>query len=117
YRQPRSSPVVSPAYERGVMNRFIRRKRSVLMLALPFATAVFVLAPAAASAQGSRDTLHTKRSYYDIRNGPLSRAVLGQRAAPLTHAAAALKRSLGVEGVVAIDPVTSTVRIVARTNG
>src|SRR5215217_7665883 len=86
-----------------------------VLVALPLALALLALAPVAGAQEGGNAL--EKKANFDVRQTPASRAELRGRAAGLPPAAAALKESLGVEGVVSIDPLTGTARAVGRTDG
>jgi extracellular elastinolytic metalloproteinase len=60
-----------------------------------------------------------KPEYYDARNDPAVRPALQKRAATLDAQPEVrkLRRGLGTEGIVDMDPVTGTPRKVARTDG
>ncbi|MFD2079398.1 F5/8 type C domain-containing protein [Actinopolymorpha cephalotaxi] len=76
--------------------------------------------PGSPVASGSRQTgPGDKPAFYDSRTPPAARASLQRRAAKFAArpAVATLRRSLGREGIVDIDPVTGTPRQVARTDG
>ncbi|HEY3184307.1 MAG TPA: hypothetical protein VGJ77_15820, partial [Gaiellaceae bacterium] len=92
----------------------MRRPRRAL-LALPVAFATLVLVPAAFAEEGG--SARDKKAFFDSRQSPASLKELRGRSRALPAAAAALKDSLGVEGVVSIDPLTSTARMVGRTDG
>jgi extracellular elastinolytic metalloproteinase len=53
----------------------------------------------------------TERPFFDVRED------VAAREAPSTPAQEALRRSLGVHGVVDVDPLTGTPRVVARLDG
>ena len=89
--------------------------RAWALVALPLALALLALAPVAGAQEGGNAL--EKKANFDVRQTPASRAELRGRAAGLPPAAAALKESLGVEGVVAFDPLTGTARAVGRTDG
>jgi hypothetical protein len=85
----------------------------------PIAAGLLLVAVGAAFAQGPRESAKLgKRTFFDVRQTPASLKILhGRATASLTPAAAALKSSLGAEGVVSIDPLTATARFVGRTDG
>jgi extracellular elastinolytic metalloproteinase len=65
--------------------------------------------------------LSDKASFYDSRQDPAAAKALRDRAAQLSarpkSGVAALRKELGVQGVVSIDPLTATARSVARLDG
>jgi hypothetical protein len=82
--------------------------------------AVFALVPNVASAaEGSARLEH--KSSFDSRRSPSAENVLKRRDAKLASdpatAVVDLRESLGAQGIVALDPLTSTPRIVARLDG
>ncbi len=81
------------------------------------ATAGAVDSPVAS--EGEHATAGDKPEFYDSRTDPAARPTLQRRAATLEAkpGVRALKRSLGTEGIVNIDPVTATPRNIARANG
>ena len=83
------------------------------MLALVWASA--------AVADSDRGQPRDRLAFMDSRHAPAAQAALNARTAKLTAdtpaATAALKDSLGVEGVVKLDPLTATASFVGRTNG
>jgi extracellular elastinolytic metalloproteinase len=83
---------------------------------LAFAALVFAAGPALAQGP-SEVAANDKRAYFDIRQTPASLKVLRARGDASTAAARALQKSLGTEGLVSIDPLTSTVRFAGRTDG
>jgi extracellular elastinolytic metalloproteinase len=105
------------------MSQSLRRRSRHALLVLPLAVAVLVLAPIASakSAKNGEDVQRNKKAFFDIRETPSSLVKLHGRAAALDAdppaATAALKDSLGVEGFVDLDPLTSTVHNVGRTDG
>ncbi len=92
------------------------------LAALATAGVLAVWLPSVALADGGRDTDHDgkrdKLAFYDSRQTPEARKTLRERsnrAAQSPNASTdALRESLGSEGVVAIDPLTSTPRHVGR---
>jgi hypothetical protein len=93
-----------------------RRRPAHVLRALPAALAFLVFVPVAHAQQGE-DKARDKKAFFDSRQTPGSLKELRGRAGPLPPAAAALEESLGVEGVVSIDPLTATARFVGRTDG
>ncbi len=108
--------------------------RSVRLLVLhPFnlllATLIFLVilaptTPAAAQAgpaKGESNTRAQALAWFDSRESPAAMRELQARAAALaaapSAAVVALRDSLGVQGMVAIDPLTGTPRAVARLDG
>ncbi|HKT01053.1 MAG TPA: M36 family metallopeptidase [Rugosimonospora sp.] len=71
--------------------------------------------------QTSPLTLGDKTAYYDSRQDPNSAKVLRTRAARMTaqpkSGVTALRRELGSQGIVSLDPLTSTARSVSRLDG
>src|SRR5439155_23744735 len=103
-----------PAHQGGdSMHHRFRRRRA--LVALPIVLAFLGLVPVAL-AQGE-DKARDKKAFFDVRQTPESLKELRGRAGALPPAAAALRDSLGVEGVVSIDPLTETARVVGRTDG
>ncbi|HZC26948.1 MAG TPA: M36 family metallopeptidase [Actinopolymorphaceae bacterium] len=76
-----------------------------------------VVSPAASD--GKRSGPGDKPDFYDARTDPAARPAMAKKAATLDAQPGVrqLRRSLGAEGLVDIDPVTSTPRTIARTNG
>src|SRR6266536_6414972 len=105
------------------MSQSLRRCSARALLALPVTVAVLVLAPiaGATSTKNGEDVQRNKKAFFDVRQTPSSLITLHGRAAALdanpSAATAALKDSLGVEGFVDLDPLTSTVRAVGSTDG
>ena len=101
------------------MNQSARRPLTRALFALTVAAAVLVLVPVA-SAKGDEAT-RNKKAFFDIRETPASQLKLHGRAADLdanpSAATSTLKDSLGAEGFVDLDPLTSTVRAVGSTDG
>jgi hypothetical protein len=86
--------------------------------------AVFAAASVSAGAAQAADAKRAKRdnfAYFDSRQSTAALKVLRARAAKLDAetpaAVAALRESLGNEGIVSIDPLTSTARMVGKTDG
>jgi extracellular elastinolytic metalloproteinase len=83
--------------------------------------ALLVVPEIGTAAPPSEKVARDKKAFFDVRQTPRSLNELRSRAGKLrSHppaAAASLKRSLGVEGVLSLDPLTSTVRMVGRTDG
>jgi hypothetical protein len=80
----------------------MRRLVPALLLSLAF--------PATAAAVGPDRP-------YDVRLAGLRAPVTRAVAPAVTHARLALRRSLGVEGVLRVDPLTGTPRVIARLDG
>ncbi|HEX7309723.1 MAG TPA: M36 family metallopeptidase [Gaiellaceae bacterium] len=105
------------------MSQSARRRLPRVLFVLPVAVAVLVLAPLASakSVKSGEDALRNKKAFFDVRESPSSQLKLHGRAATLnanpSAATTALKDSLGVEGFVDLDPLTSTVHAVGRTDG
>ncbi len=82
--------------------------------------ALLAFAPAALAEDGGQATTEGKLAFYDVRATPAAQEVLRERAARMqTEAPAAvesLRDRLGSEGVVSLDPLTSTPRMVGRTD-
>jgi extracellular elastinolytic metalloproteinase len=92
------------------------------LLAVAGAAAVALAAAGVARAGDSREAEKRDRyAHFDVRAMPAAQKTLAKRAAELAKsppaAAAALEDELGVEGVVKLDPLTGTVKQVARTDG
>src|SRR5256885_5421806 len=105
-----------------------RRRGLMLGLAsiLVMTAATFSAAPAQAKepgpAAGTKGAgLSDKAKFYDSRQDPAPAKVLRGRAARLSATpkggVAALRRELGTQGVVSIDPLTATARSVSRLDG
>ncbi len=100
-------------------NGFLRRPTHAVLAVAAFALLVapYAFGGGARDESGARD----KKAFFDARQTPAAQTELRARAARLRSeppaAAAALKRSLGVEGVLSLDPLTSTARLVGRTDG
>ena len=77
-------------------------------LALPLALALLAFAPIA-NAQDETNA-RDKKAFFDVNQTPQSLKELRGRRSALPPAAAALKGSLGIEGVVSLDPLTGTAR-------
>jgi hypothetical protein len=81
------------------------------------ASGVVSTAALAAKSETKRDNF----AFFDSRQSTASQKVLRGRAAKLdaepSAAVDSLRESLGNDGVVSIDPLTSTARVVARTDG
>ena len=100
-------------------------RRSRASLSVVAALAALVCASTfATAASAANDARHAKRdnfAFFDSRQSTASQKVLRGRAAKLdaepSAAVDSLRESLGTEGVVSIDPLTSTARVVARTDG
>ncbi len=82
------------------------------VIAALVATVAIAALPAAASAVGGAQ-VQTGRSFLDLRQVQRVKVTPAAR----TRAAATLGRSLGVQGVVTIDPLTGTPHMVAKLNG
>ena len=91
--------------------------RSLAALAAGTLGLLWTSAALAGDARGLRDRL----AFMDSRHAPVAQDVLDARSAKLLAnppaATAALKDSLGAEGFVKLDPVTSTASFVGKTNG
>jgi extracellular elastinolytic metalloproteinase len=76
--------------------------------------------PSGPSAAGAAN-ISDKAKFYDSRKDPAVQKVLQNRAANLAARPKAgvtsLRNELGIEGVISIDPLTSTARSVARLDG
>ncbi len=96
------------------------RSARVLLAAL-FGLALLGSLPAAARADSREDKARDKKAFFDVRQTPASREILRGRAAKLdsepSAAVAALKAGLGAEGIVALDPLTTTPRMLGRLDG
>ena len=96
--------------------RVLRRPSALLVVAM------LALVWASAAAAGmDRGQPRDRLAFMDSRHAPAAQDALNARAARLTAdtpaATAALKDSLGVEGVVKLDPLTATASFVGKTNG
>jgi extracellular elastinolytic metalloproteinase len=73
------------------------------------------------SAASNPLTLTDKTAFYDSRQDPAAAKALANRAAHLSatpkSGVRSLRRALGNQGIVSIDPLTSTARSVSRLNG
>jgi extracellular elastinolytic metalloproteinase len=95
------------------------------VLAAVIAVFASMLAPAALGAndegKAAKIGRQQQKAFFDSRDTPSSKKVLKGRAAKLAAeppaAVTKLREALGVEGIVGIDPLTSTPRIVARLDG
>src|SRR2546423_440715 len=93
--------------------------------ALVLTAATFSANPAQAKdpspGAGNRPGLSDKASFYDSRKDPAAAKSLGDRAAQLAarpkSGVASLRKELGVQGVVSMDPLTGTARSVSRLDG
>lgn len=76
---------------------------------------------AGSSAKQSGDNFRERAGFYDSRKDAAATKVLNARAATLAANPKAgvqdLRKELGLQGIVAIDPLTSTARAVARLDG
>ena len=101
--------------------QFHRRRVPVVAFAVFAAVAASCVASTAALAANVKQAKRDKFAFFDSRQSTASQKVLRGRAAKLDAeppaAVASLRESLGNEGVVSIDPLTSTARVVARTDG
>src|SRR5689334_19703362 len=109
----------------------ISKRRRFLVLglapALALAGASFAAGPAQAKGDPGPATakrnagVASKATHYDVREDPANAKQLQNRAAQLSaHPKAgvsALRKQLGNQGVVLIDPLTGTARNVGRTDG
>src|SRR6266545_3742920 len=93
---------------------------------LALTAASFSANPAEAKDPGApnptnRPGLSDKASYYDVRNDPANAKALrtkaAQQSAKPKFGVAALRKELGTQGIVSIDPLTGTARSVSRLNG
>src|SRR6187551_2596285 len=102
------------------MQSSIVRRLGRLLPAAAFLTLLAAPSVLAAGPPGE-GVARDKKAFFDVRQTPASQKELRGRAAKLRSeppaAAAALKGSLGVEGVISLDPLTSTARAVGRTDG
>ena len=93
----------------------------VVAFAVFAAVAASCVASTAALAANVKQAKRDKFAFFDSRQSTAAQKVLRGRAAKLdaepSAAVASLRESLGNEGVVSIDPLTSTARVVARTDG
>src|SRR5438034_3929964 len=100
---------------------FLWSARAACVLGAAIALLVAVPGAAAKAVKTGDDTSPNKKAFFDIRQTPASLLELHGRAAALDNnpptATAALKDSLGVEGFVDLDPLTSTVRSAGRSDG
>jgi extracellular elastinolytic metalloproteinase len=106
-----------------------RRIRRLLVIGLApvvaLTAASFSAQPAQAKDPGpglkKQPGLSEKASFYDSRQDPASAKALQNRAAQLAAkpkaGVAALRKQLGTQGLVSIDPLTSTARSVGRLDG
>jgi extracellular elastinolytic metalloproteinase len=101
-----------------MLDSWLRRPARVLVALAAFT--VFTAPAAAAVRPDNEGVARDKKAFFDVRQTPAALNELRGRAAKLRAeppaAAAALKRSLGVEGVLSLDPLTSTARAVGRTD-
>ena len=93
--------------------------RSVLLVV--FAAFVAAGASTAALAANPKNEKRDNFAFFDSRQSTASQKVLRSKAAKLdaepSAAAASLRETLGNEGILSIDPLTSTARAVGRTDG
>jgi extracellular elastinolytic metalloproteinase len=100
-----------------------RTPRQVLAVAIVLFAAVFASSALGANGEGKAAEIGRQQqmAFFDSRETPASKKVLKGRAAKLAaEPSAAVKKlrdELGVEGVVGLDALTSTPRIVARLDG
>jgi extracellular elastinolytic metalloproteinase len=94
---------------------------TVAVLAAFAALAATVAWASAAAAANVKDAKRDKFAYFDSRQSTAAQHVLKSRAAKLDAdppaAVASLRESLGNEGIVSVDPLTSTPRFVGKTGG
>jgi extracellular elastinolytic metalloproteinase len=97
-----------------------RRWLPLAVLAAVAALAACVSATAAQAAD-AKSAKRDKFAFFDSRQSTAAQKVLRNRAAKLDAetpaAVSALRESLGNEGIVSLDPLTSTARMVGRTDG
>src|SRR5580765_5271369 len=97
-----------------------RRASVAAVSALAVLVAVGISATGAVAAN-VKEAKRDRFAFFDSRQTTAARQVLSKRAAKLDAetpaAVASLRASLGNEGVVSIDPLTSTARIVGKTDG
>jgi hypothetical protein len=93
--------------------------RSVLLVV--FAAFVAAGASTAALAANPKNEKRDNFAFFDSRQSTASQKVLRSNAAKLdaepSAAAASLREALGNEGILSLDPLTSTARAVGRTDG
>jgi len=91
------------------------------VLAAFAAVAAMSVWASAAAAANVKEAKRDKFAYFDSRQSTAAQRVLNARAAKLdadpSAAVASLRESLGNEGIVSIDPLTSTPRFVGKTDG
>jgi extracellular elastinolytic metalloproteinase len=101
---------------------------SALVLAFGLGAGQAVAKPGAQSQPGERaaakpsgDNLRERFGFYDSRQDAGATKVLNARAATLAASPKAgvqnLRKELGLQGIISIDPLTSTARAVARLDG
>src|SRR5262245_49428307 len=94
---------------------FRRSRLRLLLLSVAAIAAVAAILPAAASAE--KNAREQSKAFFDSRQAPTAKNILKGREAKLaaepSAAVVALRDQLGVQGIVAVDPLTSTPRIVA----
>ena len=93
------------------------RLRPRALLGLVAALTLLSVLPSVANAERGANGMRDRKAFFDIRSTPGSLKELRSRMKPLPPQAAALKQSLGVEGIVSVDPLTATTRMVGRTDG
>jgi extracellular elastinolytic metalloproteinase len=100
------------------MTLLVFRRPARALLAL---VALSLLAAPTATAQGDGGKSRDKKAFFDVRQTPKSQNVLRGKKAKLdaepSAATAALRGSLGAEGILSLDPLTSTARFLGRTDG
>src|SRR3954471_4031989 len=98
-----------------VIRRLGRRSFAALVVA------ALALVWTSAALAGDNGQLRDRLAFMDSRHAPGAQGALDARSAKLLSdppaATAALKDSLGAEGFVKLDPVTSTASFVGKTNG
>src|SRR5215470_8350194 len=104
------------------------RHLSWRFISLSAVVALAVAALPAATAQAgphphtpSRSDLHDRTAYHDSRTDPASARILQARAVQLAvnpkAGVKALRKQLGMQGIVNLDPLTGTARAVEKLNG
>jgi extracellular elastinolytic metalloproteinase len=96
-----------------------RRLRSVMLVVLAAFAAIG--ASTAAAASNAKSEKRDSFAFFDSRQTTASQKVLRAKAAKLdaepSAATASLREALGNEGILSLDPLTSTARSVGRTDG
>jgi extracellular elastinolytic metalloproteinase len=101
---------------------FIGRKRFALAVLIALAAfAAVALSATGAMAANGKESKRDHIAFFDSRQSTAAQKVLRQRAAKLdaepSAAVTTLSDSLGNEGILSIDPLTYTPRMVGRTDG